>query len=295
MDWLPKRHRRAIQSASLAFACTLMIVVAALGIFDLEAPGGGSTATTSGTSNQLYVRGPISTFPASWTDGCGYFVQGNETTTNGVNPNGYGLNINLSQVYSKIVGSSAFQTLAAGRTWVTLDWGIGQQGSIDALQTFVAGDFLFVSGGVPDADGYAQIDYFVEGGNVTVVSAGPFLSTCVQDIAFRNGANLLGNGTYAVGQPVGINFTFRNLTNASMTITASTPCLANFTVIQGGITNGPNSPQWPSGPVVYDSAKHAGCTGPPLKVVLNPGQFQFPHSIFRAGECAYHARLTRPF
>ena len=235
----------------------------------MVAPG---TVATSSTDIQVVGSGPISTFPKSWDDACGYFVQGNGTTTNGVNPNGYGLNINLSQVYSKIVDSSAFQTLAAGRTWVTLDWGIGQQGNIDDVQTVVAGDFLFISGGVPDADGYAQIDYFVDGGNVTVASAGPFMSTCVQDTAFRNGANLLGNGTYAVGQPVGINFTFRNLTNASMTIAASTPCLANFTVIQGGITNGQNGPQWPSGPVVYDSAEHAGCTGPPLKVVLNPSQ-----------------------
>jgi hypothetical protein len=60
---------------------------------------------------------------------------------------------------------------------------------------------------------------------------------------------------------VEINFTLTNLSTANMTITASTSCLGNFTVLQGFY-----------GPVVYDSAKHPVCAGPPVKVALSPGQ-----------------------
>lgn len=261
-----ERHRRGIQSASVVFVCTLIVVVIAIGFFVSNTPVPG--ATPSSTDDRVLGSGPISNFPASWDDQCGYLVSGNETTR-GTNfgPDPPAPNFNLSQVYSKIVGSSAFQRLAAGRAWVTLDWGSGQEGPIAAMQTFVVAHFLFVSGGIPDPDGYAQVQYFVESGNVTGFAGAP-QDSCTQGIGFRYGARL-STITYAVGQPVGINFTFTNLTNANMTITANTPCLANFTVLQGGLGTG-GSPTY--GAVVYDSATHAGCTGPPLKVVLSPGQ-----------------------
>lgn len=267
------RPRRAIQSASLFFVCTLTAVVVATGLVLSTASGAGAassdTIVTSSTDGQARGSGPISTFPASWNDQCGYLVSGNETTggTNFGPDNPLVPNINLSQAYSKIVSSPAFQALAAGSSWVTLDWSTGQQGPLGAMQTFLAAQFLFISGGIPDPDGYAQMTYFVASGQVTGFAGWPQVS-CVQDIGFRYGARL-STVTPAVGQPVGINFTFTNLTNASMTITASTPCLANFTVLQGGFGTG-GSPTY--GAAVYDSAKHPDCTGPPLKVVLNPGQ-----------------------
>jgi len=222
-------------------------------------------ATPSSTENQVLGTGPISNFPASWDDRCGYLVSGNETTLGTNYPN-----LNLSQVYSKIVSSSAFQSLAAGRSWVTLDWGLGQEGPGGAMQTFVSADFLFVSGGIPDPDGYAQMTYFVASGNVTGFVGVPQVS-CTQGIGFRYGAMLsISTVTYTVGQPIGINFTFTNLTDASMTITARTSCLANFTVLQAGAPGTRGFPTY--GAVVYDSAKHPDCTGPPLKVVLSPSQ-----------------------
>jgi hypothetical protein len=258
-----ERHRRGIQSASLVFVCTLIVVVAAIGLVVSTEPVPG--ATSSSSDDRVLGSGPISTFPASWDDQCGYLVSGNETTggTDFGPDNPLVPNLNLSQVYSKIVSSSVFQTLADGRTWVTLDWGTGSE---SGLGTFVNGDFLFITGGVPDPDGNAQMNYFVGSGEVTVNYAGWPVVSCVGGAGFQYGASL-STITYAVGQPVGINFTFTNLTNANMTITASTPCLANFTVLQGGLGTG-GSPTY--GAVVYDSATHAGCTGPPLKVVLSP-------------------------
>jgi hypothetical protein len=167
-------------------------------------------------------------------------------------------NLTLGQVYSKIVSSSAFQTLAAGRTWVTLDWGIAQMGPAPP-PIVVVGHFLFISGGIPDPYGFAQMEYYVASGEV----AGGFVpdqTTLCPGTGFDYGARL-SSGTFAFGQPVAINFTLTNLSTANMTITASTSCLGNFTVLQGFF-----------GPVVYDSANHPVCTGPPLKVVLNPGQ-----------------------
>ena len=274
-----ERHRRGIQSASLVFVSTLMVVVVALGLYTSTAEAPGATSSYIATPN-TGVRGsglgPINSFPASWNDRCGYLVSGNATTSGtnfGPDSPLVAANLTLGQVYSKIVSSSAFQALAAGRDWVTLDWGTGQQGLPGAMQTFVTADFLFVSGGVPDPDGYAQMTYFVGSGNVTG-SVGWPQDSCVGRAGFRYGARLSApTVTYAVGQPLGINFTFTNLTSASMTITARTSCLGNFTVIQGGIeaqSNGQRAPTY--GPAVYHSAKHPGCAGPPLKVVLGPRQ-----------------------
>jgi hypothetical protein len=261
-----ERRRRGVQSASLAFVCTLIVVVVATGLFALGAPAPGATSSsnrivTSSTHDRLLGSGPISTFPASWNDICGDLVSGNQTTT-GTN---FGpdnplveSNLTLSQVYSRIVNSSAFQTLAAGRTWVTIDWGIAQMGPAPPA-TVVVGQFLFISGGIPDPYGFAQMEYYVASGEV----AGGFVpdqTTLCPGTGFDYGIRL-SSGTSAFGQPVAINFTLTNLSKANMTITSSTSCLGNFTVLQGFF-----------GPVVYDSANHSVCTGPPLKVVLSPGQ-----------------------
>jgi hypothetical protein len=265
-----ERRRRGIQFASVVFVCTLIVVVVATGLYASSAPAPG--AKSSSTDDRVFGSGPVSSFPASWDDYCGDLVSGNATTigTNFGPDSPLGPNLTLSQVYSRIVSSSAFQGLAAGRSWVTLDWGSRQEGPLPSgfMQTFVSADFLFVSGGIPDPDGYAQMSYLVGSGNVTGF-AGPAQSTCTGGVSFYYGARL-STITYAVGQPVGINFTFTNLTDASMTITASTSCLANFTILHGGPLGTSGLP--PYGAEVYDSAEHPGCAGPPLKVVLNPSQ-----------------------
>jgi hypothetical protein len=124
---------------------------------------------TSSSGNRVLGSGPISTYPESWDDPCGYLVSGNKTTpgTNfGPDSPLIESNLTLSQVYSKIVNSSVFQTLADGRTWVTLDWGTGSETGSGSGGTFVNGDFLFISGGIPDPDGFAQMEYFVGSGEV---------------------------------------------------------------------------------------------------------------------------------
>lgn len=272
-----ERRRRGIQSASLVFVCTLIAVVVATGLFASTAPVPSATSSsrivTSSTHAQVLDPGPISTFPASWNDVCGYLVSGDETTggTNfGPDSPLTGANLTLSQVYSRIVNSSTFQRLAAGRSWVTLDWGTGAETGSQSGGTFVDAHFLFMTGGIPDPDGYAQMQYFVASGNVTGFAGAPQASCVGGAGSIRYGAQL-STITYAVGRPVEINFTFTNRTNANMTITANTSCLANFTILQGGPLGSTSG--FPTyGPEVYDSAKHPGCTGPPLKVVLNPGQ-----------------------
>ena len=268
MDRPKGRHRRGIQSASVVFVCTLIIVVVATGLFASAAPAPGAASSssrivTSSTDDRLLGTGPISTFPASWDDICGDLVSGNETTvgTNfGPDSPLTGPNLTLSQVYSRIVNSSAFQTLAAGRSWVTLDWGTGSITGSQGGGTFVDAHFLFISEGIPDPYGFAQMEYYVASGEVAGGLVPDQTTLCAGKTGFDYGVRL-SSGTSALGQPVAINFTLRNLSTANMTITASTSCLGNFTVLQGYF-----------GPVVYDSAKHPVCAGPPLKVVLSPGQ-----------------------
>lgn len=253
-----------VRRGVLVFVSTLAVVVVAVGLFAMSVAVPAATSSTSiltsSSDDLLRGSGPVSTFPKSWDDPCGSLVSGNGTT-GGTNYAGNPLvpNLNLTQVYSTIVSSSAFQKLAAGRSWVTLDWSIAQMGPAPP-PTVVVGQFLFVSGGVPVPYGFVQMEYYVASGAV----AGGFIqdqSTCVQGSPGFSYGIRLSPGTYAPGQPVGINFTFTNLTNTTMTITGRNSCLGNFTVLQGFY-----------GPVVYDSAEHPLCTGPPLKVVLSAGK-----------------------
>jgi hypothetical protein len=269
MDLPTERHREGIQSASVAFVSILTLGVVAAG-FLLSTESTPNT-TSSSTVDRVLGSGPISSFPASWADLCGNLVSGNETTSGtNLGPDSFltANNLTLSQVYSKIVSSSTFQRLAAGRSWVTLYWGLGQLTNRTASYPVVTAQFLFVSGGIPDPDGLAEMEYYVGPGEVAG-GISMWQASCAQGTAFRVGATLapLSALNYTVGQPVQINFTFTNFTNASMTITARTSCLGNFTVIQGGPL-GTISPTY--GAAVYNSAEHPDCTGLPLDVVLNP-------------------------
>jgi hypothetical protein len=152
----------------------LMVLVLALVSFPLL---GGLVSQS--TTNQVYGPGPISTFPASWDDPCELPVHGNMTTANTIQYSNdpAAANINLSETYSRIVNSSAFQALAAGRTWVTIAWAIVQAtGPGPDAGNSVAGTFVFVSGGHPD--GSAEVDYILETGNVVVTYTGPLVSSC---------------------------------------------------------------------------------------------------------------------
>ena len=140
----------------LCSCALLIVVVVATGLLASTAPAPGATSpsrtVTSSTGGQVLGSGPISTFPSLVRDDqCGYLVSGNETTvgTNFAPNNPLVPNLNLSQVYSRIVSSSAFQRLAAGSSWVTLDWGMGQRAALGVLcRLLCAADFLFISQGV---------------------------------------------------------------------------------------------------------------------------------------------------
>jgi len=220
---------------------------------------------TSSIEEEVYGAGPNSTFPASWDNPCGFVVHGNKTTEFG---SSLPPNFNMTQVYYQIVNSSVFNTLAAGRTWVTMQWAGFQLSNRTGSYTVVAADFIFVSGGGPV--GFAQMDYFVGSGEVTVGYNGPLMSECPLATAttYSYKTNLVGAIThaplnYSAGQPVEINFTVYDGTVANFSVTANTACLGNFTVLQGFGTNGT---------AVYDSAKHPGCSEPPLDIVLNPNE-----------------------
>jgi len=159
MDLPTERGRHGIQSASLAFVCTLVAVVFATGL-ELAAPAPSATETA-------YASGPISTFPASWDNFCGLPVQGEKTTVYEGLPIA---NSTLSQIYFKIVNSSTFRAHANGSSWVTVAW--GSHGFVDS------GQFVFVSGGRPD--GSAQFDYSIDTGQVTF-SYGPLQASCANN------------------------------------------------------------------------------------------------------------------
>ena len=81
-----------------------------------------SLPAVSQTANQVSGSGPSSTFPALWVDGCpGYPSKGNETTSYDLEDPQLA-NSNLSQIYHKIVDSSAFRAYANGSSWVTVGW-----------------------------------------------------------------------------------------------------------------------------------------------------------------------------
>lgn len=265
MDRPAERHRHGIQSASLVFVCILVVGVVAVGLLALSQPAPSTTETAR--DNQVYGSGPFSTFPASWDDFCGYPVQGNQTTSLDLS-NPQIANSTLSQIYSKLVGSSAFRAFANGSSWVTVYWSSFLEGNRTGSYSVVAGDFVFFSGGRPD--GSAQFDYFLEGGQVTFAYS-PLTSTCPPGISASYGANLVGSdganlptpASYSIGQPVKINFTVEDVTIANLTVTSHTSCLGSFTVLFGSGTNATT---------IYDSAKHPGCSGAPLSVVLNPNE-----------------------
>jgi len=120
--------------------------------------------------------GPISTYPASWTDVCNLPVHGDITTDNQI-PSQIGsgfteylppgvANFSLSQVYSKIVNSPSFKAISFGHGWVTTYWGLQQESGRNFSYMYVVGQFVIVSAFQPS--GYVRAYYNLETGGVTV-------------------------------------------------------------------------------------------------------------------------------
>jgi hypothetical protein len=114
------------------------------------------TATTA----HLERTGPLSSLPASWLDPCGEGAAGNVTTGVGLGLNSSSAldHLNIDQIYSQIVNSSAFAYKSVGHGWVVSEWGeIGpSENNASAGQVVVS--FILTSGGVPSSHVNAYYD-----------------------------------------------------------------------------------------------------------------------------------------
>ena len=194
-----ERSQRHVLRAPVVAAGRLLTGVASVGAGYLVATSGQrattTTLTTSGGSStaqftsslssssptssvQVYGPGPFSTFPASWDDPCGSPVHGNMTTSNDIklSADPAAANVNLAEIYSKIVNSSAFQALTAGKTWVTTDWIFEESTGPTGSQSEVHADFILVSGDSPVS--YPQVGYVLQTGEVVVEYNGPLVASC---------------------------------------------------------------------------------------------------------------------
>lgn len=217
----------------------------------------------SGSSSSPSVErsGPISTYPASWTDACGLPVHGNLTTSESFMSSA--ANITLSQVYSNIVNSASFKNVSVGLGWVTTSWSMQEDSGPSGSYGYVVGQFVLLNANQPD--GYVQANYNLETGAVTVDYEQGLVSSCPAMISSSSGATLTepSPAYYAVGAPMSITFYVVDDTVTNMPVSSSSSCLGSFTILQGIGT---------SGPVVYNSTEHGGCSGAPINVQLNPGQ-----------------------
>ena len=132
--------------------------------------------------NQSYgPPGPISTWPAAWTDFCSrpvflgirLPVFGDKTTNVQMlaPPGGTLPNDSLDQIYARIVNSTGFKNASAGFGWVTIFWGLQEAGPVDSLSEYAIGQFILISGGRPDpaiSFGIIQADYNLSTGSVSI-------------------------------------------------------------------------------------------------------------------------------
>ncbi|HVB95339.1 MAG TPA: hypothetical protein VND41_01895 [Nitrososphaerales archaeon] len=225
-----------------------------------------SSTTTSLAFSREEESGPVSSYPAAWTNVCGRPPQGNLTTANNIMLDSIapGNNLSLSQVYSRIVDSTAFRNQSAGKGWVTAYWLSEQSGSNAPLQWNVVAFFVLLSGGAPS--GYLDAFYDLGTSAVTVNYESDLFASCPPGHpSSSTSAGLAGAnpGYFAVGQPVEIELSIVDYAVANMTVASLDSCLGSFTILQGNTTTGPQ---------VYDSTKHPGCSGAPVDLVLNPGQ-----------------------
>jgi len=120
----------------------------------------------AGTQEQ---SGPISTWPASWSNFCNIpgDNSGNDTTNNSLANNytpGLG-NITFDQLYLKIINSQSFQNVTNGKGWVTTYWGTQEESGPGYSDSYVVTQFILISAGKPN--GYLTTHYDVATENVT--------------------------------------------------------------------------------------------------------------------------------
>lgn len=174
--------------------------------------------------------GPISSFPASWSDLCNQTVTGIATTSVSVNLNASSVfdHINLDQIYAQVIVTPSFVQQSEGRGWIVAEWfaseesGTGVSGELDQ----VTGLFILTNGGSPD--GYIWAYYDLQNGMATTAFASELTSSCpavlVSSISSPGDLNLeLSIGAPDVGQPnaVQLNITEYNDATSYNNISAS--------------------------------------------------------------------------
>jgi hypothetical protein len=174
------RPRRTAIGTTIAVLVALVIVVGGAVGFVLYTSLSGASSTSG-----VERSGPISTYPASWTDACGLPVQGNLTTNESFIPSS--TNITLNQVYSDIINSANFTHVSVGLGWVTTSWSIQEDSGPGYSYEYVIGQFVLLNASHPD--GYVQGNYNLETGAVTVIYNQDLVSNCPAIIVSTSSSN----------------------------------------------------------------------------------------------------------
>ncbi len=149
----------------IVVALLVVAIMATILFLALAPPSQGSSFERSG---------PISSFPAAWVAFCpGSPTQGNTTTTTDLlptYPNSWNASnvVTLEQVYSSIIYSSPFMSVAVGHGWVVDSWAFDQGGSTNMPpgSDDILGVFILTNGLSPD--GYVYTFYDIQNGAVGV-------------------------------------------------------------------------------------------------------------------------------
>jgi hypothetical protein len=116
-DW---RCFPRMASAAVTVVAFLVIACLATIVFATDPNNQGFGMSPSERS------GPISSWPAAWTDFCGLHPYGTDTTTDEIvaGPDQPLPNQSLNQLHGSITSSASFKNATAGLGWVTIYWGL---------------------------------------------------------------------------------------------------------------------------------------------------------------------------
>ena len=155
------------------------MLVALIGIVAMVSFVGMSVYAQYAVSQER--SGPISTWPASWSNPCNIPGQsnGNDTTNFGnihtFNTQGLG-NLTLEQLYSRIMNSQSFQSDTSGKGWVTTYWGSQLISVPGYSDSYIATTFILLSHGMPD--GYLTTYYNIATASVTTNYQSSQIANC---------------------------------------------------------------------------------------------------------------------
>ena len=138
--------------------------------------------TVYGQYSTLERSGPISTWPASWSNVCNIPGEstGNDTTNVDNIHTSYtqGLgNLTLDHLYSRIIDSQSFQNYTVGKGWETTYWGSQLISGPGYSDSYVVATFILLqSQGRPD--GYLTAYYNIANASVTANFQTSIIANC---------------------------------------------------------------------------------------------------------------------